>query len=100
MAWKKYQVSSGHNTLDNEALEPDAAAGVLSCLRAHFGPRIQMGAKAGIDLSAAAGEIRIDDAPITLGWDNWSGFFLMAHDDHGDAVLHEIELRFNSGEVS
>ena len=53
-----------------------------------------------MDLSAAAGEIRIDDAPITLGWDNWSGFFLMAHDDHGDAVLHEIELRFNSGEVS
>ncbi|MCI9309848.1 MAG: hypothetical protein HFF51_01865 [Lawsonibacter sp.] len=100
MAWKRYQVSNGHNTLDNEELEPDAVSWVLSRLKTHFGLRLQGGSRVGMDLSAAAGEIRIDDAPITLGWDNWSGFFLMAHDDHGDAVLHEIELQFNSGEVS
>ena len=99
MAWKKYQVSNGHNTLDNEELEPDAAAGVLSCLKIHFGPRIQMGTKVGIDLSAAAGEILIDNAPITLGWDNWCGLFVMAHDSRGDAVINEIELLFRSGEV-
>mgnify|MGYP001025815286 FL=1 len=100
MAWKKYQVSNGHNTLHNEELEPDAAAGVLSCLKIHFGPRIQMGTKVGIDPSASAGEILIDNVPITLGWDNWCGLFVMAHDSRGDAVINEIESLFRSGEVS
>ncbi len=43
MAWKRYQVSNGHNTLDNEELEPDAVSWVLSRLKTHFGLRLQGG---------------------------------------------------------
>ncbi len=100
MAWKRYQVSNGHNTLDNMELESDAIPFIRSRLEAHFGPRFQIGSRAGLDLSAVAVEMRIDNAPITLGWDNWSGLFMMAHDAQGDLVIKEIETLFNSGGVS
>ena len=40
MAWRKYQINSGHTTLDHAQLEPEA---VLSRLEDHFSGRIQGG---------------------------------------------------------
>ena len=41
--------------------------------------------------SAAAAEIIIDNTALTLGWDIWSGLFIMAGDTDGDRILDELE---------
>ena len=90
MAWRKYRVSSGHLTLDNEQLEPDDASRVLQRLKTHLGGRLRAGERLGLTVSAAAAELLVDSAVLTLGWDIWSGLFLMAHDADGDRVLEEL----------
>ena len=91
MAWKKYRVSSGHLTLDNEQLEPDAAPAVLQLLKTRLGGRLQAGERAGLTPSAAAAELIADGTALTLGWDIWSGLFIMAHDADGDKIIDELE---------
>jgi hypothetical protein len=37
-----------------------------------------------------------DDVKLLLGWDNWSGFYLMSDSDAGDAVVIEVGNYFES----
>lgn len=41
--------------------------------------------------SSVAVEIWIDGAKLTVGWDNWSGLFIMAWDVDGDRIVQEIK---------
>ena len=65
---------------------------VLHQLKSHFQERLDAGEKIGLEVaSSVAVEICIDGAKLTVGWDNWSGLFIMAWDTDGDRIVREIE---------
>ncbi|MDE6726909.1 MAG: hypothetical protein K2J80_03085 [Oscillospiraceae bacterium] len=87
MPWKLHTISSGYCSLDNEELDPDFLPQVFKALKRKLGARMSFGGRLGLDLSAAAAELSIDGARITVGWDNWSGAFIMAWDSKGDRII-------------
>lgn len=87
MAWKLCRISSGHLSLDNSELESDKIFEVLSAIEQKLGNKPEFGGKSGIIPSAAAVELRVNGARITVGWDNWSGIFIMAWDSEGDRII-------------
>lgn len=59
---------------------------VLHQLKSHFQERLDAGEKMGLEVqSSVAAEIWV------IGWDNWSGLFIMAWDTDGDRIVREIE---------
>lgn len=98
MAWELHKLSSGKNSLDNFELGADAIWEVHDQLKAYFQERLQKGSKFGLDiaLSAVGFEIFIDGARITVGWDNWSGMFIMAWDEDGNVIVEELAQFFNA----
>lgn len=52
-----------------------------------LGKKPKFGGKLGITPSAAAVELHVNGARITVGWDNWSGIFIMAWDSEGDRII-------------
>ncbi len=90
MAWELVRLASGRFSFDNDELEADALPEVLSEIENALGrQRVKFNNKCGFDiaLSAAAFELLIDGERITLGWDNWSGAFIMAWDVGGDRII-------------
>ena len=45
---------------------------------------------AGIGLNLAGFDLRINGERVTIGWDNWSGIFIMSSEPSGDIVIEEI----------
>ena len=43
-----------------------------------------------IGLSEVASEIKLEDIKLGLGWDNWSGAYVMAYCDRGDSHIKKI----------
>lgn len=87
MAWRLHKISDGHLSIDNDELESDKIFEVLSVLERNLGNNPEFGGKLGITPSAAAFELLVDGARITVGWDNWSGIFIMAWDSEGDRII-------------
>ncbi len=90
MAWELVRLASGRFSLENDEFEADALPEVLSKIENALGKqRVKFNSKFGLDsaLSAAAFELLIDGERITLGWDNWSGAFIMAWDVGGDRIV-------------
>lgn len=88
MAWELVRLASGRFSLENSELESDAVPGILSEIENALGKqRVKFNSKFGRDIAAAAFELLIDGERITLGWDNWSGAFIMAWDAGGDRVI-------------
>ena len=47
--------------------------------------------KMGLEVqSSVAAEIWVNGTKLTVGWDNWSGLFIMAWDTDGDRIVREI----------
>ena len=79
MAWKLFQVSNGHKSLENFELEADDVFSVLHQLKSHFQEHLDAGEKMGLEVqSSVAAEIWVNGTKLTAGWDNWSGLFIMA----------------------
>lgn len=72
--WELVQIGSGHLSLENDCLEADAIKDILPALEKKFGKRMKFSGRLDLALAASAAELLIDEARITLGWDNWSGF--------------------------
>ena len=90
MAWKLLRISSGHLSLENGDFESDQIYEVLSEIESKLEDSPTFGGKIGATPSAAAAELLIDGVRLTLGWDIWSGVFIMALDNDGDQVIHNI----------
>lgn len=90
MAWKLNKISSGHLSLENDELKSEQMSDVLSEIVRKLGESPEYGGKFGITPSAAAIELLVDGVRLTLGWDIWSGVFIMAWDDDGDRILENV----------
>lgn len=89
--WVKSKTASGFLTFDNSELSEDDLTAVLNDLREYFGGRLTSGVELGLNGDSAAFELRIDGIRITMGYDIWSGAFIMAWDNAGDEIIEEIE---------
>ena len=87
MSWKINRVSNRHLSLENDELSSEQIFEVLSEIERKLGDPSEFGGKIGITPSAAAAELLVDGARLTLGWDIWSGVFIMAWDNDGDRVI-------------
>ncbi len=90
MAWELVRLASGRFSLENDELEADALPKILSEIENALGRQlVKYNNRLGLDTvsSAAAFELLIDGERITLGWDNWSGVFIMAWDTGGDRII-------------
>ena len=90
MAWKLNKISSGHLSLENDKLKSEHIFEALSEIERKLGESPEFGGKLGILSSAAAVEIALDGVRLTLGWDIWSGVFIMAWNNDGDEVIQNI----------
>ncbi len=90
MAWEFVRLASGRFSLENDELEADALPEILSEIENALGrQRVKYNSRFGLDIASSAGafELLIDGERITLGWDNWSGAFIMAWDTGGDRII-------------
>lgn len=91
MTWIKSRTASGFLTLDNSGFTEEKLTEVLNNLKANFGGRLTSGGELGLNGDSAVFELRIDGIRITMGYDIWSGAFIMAWDNAGDKIIQEIE---------
>lgn len=63
----------------------------MNDLKIYFGSRLSMSERFGADVNSAAFDINVDNIRITVGWDIWSGAFIMAWDRAGNDVVEEIK---------
>lgn len=89
--WVNGKTVSGFLTLDNSELAAENLPEVLNTLKANFGNRLTSGGEFGLNGDSAAFELRIDEIRITIGYDIWSGAFIMAWDSSGNKIIEEIE---------
>lgn len=99
MAWTICKIATGHSSLENFKLDAENVWTTLHQLKDLFQDRLVMGEKAGFGLSTVGVDIWIDRARLTIGWDNWSGVFIMAHDADGDDIIKEIQTMMDSKEL-
>lgn len=91
MMWVKSKTASGFLTLDNSGFTEENLTEVLNNLKANFGSRLTSGGEFGLNGDSAAFELKVDGIRITMGYDIWSGVFIMAWDNAGDKIIEEIE---------
>ena len=87
MSWKLNRIISGHLSLENGELKSEQIFEVLSELERKLGDSPKFGGKLGVVPSASAAELLVDGVRLTLGWDIWSGVFVMAWDKKGDQLI-------------
>lgn len=99
MAWKLIRISSGRWSIENSELYETALPEVISKLENALGGRMKFGGRLGIApaLAASAIELTIDGVRITLGYDNWSGVYIMAWDEGGDRIIEDTILNLFKG---
>ena len=90
MAWKLNKINSGHLSLENDNLKSEQMFEVLSEIERKLRESPEFGGELGITPSAAAIELLVDGVRLTLGWDIWSGVFILAWDDDGDRILENV----------
>ena len=86
--WKIFQIANGRKSCDNFDLESSDIFKVLSVLEEHF--EISYNNKAAFESVMSSIELRINGKEVSVGWDNWSGLFIMARKPAGDIVIERI----------
>ena len=81
--------------MDDFDLDAEEIPAVLQAMQAVFPGRLTFGGQAGMGLSLTGVDILVDGSPLTVGWGNWSGVFIMARDAAGDAILRELNSYWN-----
>jgi len=85
---KFHKTAKGHLSYDIEGLEAYEVFPIATALQDKFGFRT--GKLPGLDPDALYIELIRDSVVILVGWDIWSGLFVMAMEESGDPVIQEI----------
>lgn len=85
---KIHKTAKGHLSYDIEELEAYQVFPIATALQDKFG--FKTGKLPGLDPDALYIELIRDSVKILIGWDTWSGLFIMALEESGDAVIQEI----------
>ena len=86
--WIISNLANGHKTCDNLAKEATQIFEVVSILEKQYNlicERFPV-----MELSTTVFLVKIYGEEITIGWDNWSGIFIMADTNNGDEIIEQI----------
>ena len=86
--WRMVEIASGRKSCDNSDLESSDTFSILSILEKNF--VISYDENAGIGLELVGFDLRVNGECVTMGWDNWSGIFIMSSEPSGDVVIEKI----------
>lgn len=86
--WRMVETANGRKSCDNSDLESSDIFPTLSMLEENFA--ISYDGNAGIGLSLVGFDLQINGERVTMGWDNWSGIFIMSSEPSGDVVIEKI----------
>lgn len=86
--WKITKISDNKISCDNDDLEADMIPEVLSKLKKGFNVRYDNKGGRGLNLTAL--NFNIDGQKIIIGWDCWSGVFIMPDNVSGNSVIEKI----------
>ena len=85
---KLYKTGKGYYTYDVEYAEAHHIFPVMTAIEKQF--NFSPGRLPGLGLDTAIGELVRDNIRILVGWDIWSGVYVMALDVEGNEVIQEI----------
>ena len=86
--WKMVETANGKKSCDNDDLVSSDIPSVLSVIEKYY--EISYGNKGALGLNVAAFDFHINGKQVTIGWDNWSGLFIMSLEPSGDMVIERI----------
>ena len=86
--WRMVEIANGRKSCDNSDLESSDIFPTLSILEKNF--VINYDENPGIGLNIGGFDLRINGERVTMGWDNWSGIFIMSSEPSGDVVIEKI----------
>lgn len=85
---RSHTVANGHLSYDIEIFEAGHIFPVATRLEKELG--FESKGLPIFGLETVLLEMQRDGVKITVGWDHWSGLFIMADDDAGDEAIREI----------
>ena len=86
--WTIVEIANGRKSCENSDLQSSDIFPTLSFLEKNFA--ISYDENAGIGLNTVGFDFRINGERVTIGWDNWSGIFIMSSEPSGDVVIEKI----------
>lgn len=86
--WKLMEIANGRKSCDNPDLKSSDIPAVLSVIEKNF--EISYNKKGAIGLDTVGLDFQINEKHVTVGWDNWSGLFIMSREPDGDNVIERI----------
>lgn len=82
------KIANGRISCDNDDLVSSDIPEVLSVIEKYY--EIRYDNKGAIGQNIAAFYFQLNGIQLTIGWDNWSGLFIMANEPSGDFMLEKI----------
>ena len=86
--WKIVKIANGRKSCDNYDLVSSDIPSVLSVIEKYY--EISYGNKGALGQDVAVFDFQIKGKQVTIGWDNWSGLFIMSNEPSGDIVIEKI----------
>ena len=80
--------SQWQESCDNDDLVSSDIPSILSVIQKYY--EISYGDKGALGQNVAAFDFQIDGKQMTIGWDNWSGLFIMSNEPSGDIMIERI----------
>ncbi|MCH5257466.1 MAG: hypothetical protein J1D87_09230 [Lachnospiraceae bacterium] len=86
--WEIVKTANGRKSCDNFELDSSDILSILSVIEKYY--VIDYDNRGALGQNVAAFDLQIDGKYMTIGWDNWSGIFIMSHDPSGDILVERI----------
>lgn len=92
--WKISATACGHKTCDNYSKTSEEIFAVIDLLQRNF--HVQYNPESlKLGLDSVGFPIAIDNESFIIGWDVWSGIFVMSVTDTGDKLIDKIQIILN-----
>lgn len=86
--WKILELHNGEFSCENIAINSDELMDILNLLGKEFDVDYNNRSAAGFD--GVYIDVKINGYSVTVGWDVWSGVFIMSNDVSGNDTIKQI----------
>ncbi len=95
--WVVSDCANGKRTCDNEDKTAEDIFEVIKLLEKNFTVKYDDKCAAGLD--GGYFSAMINSKKITIGWDIWSGVFIMSEDESGNDLIEDVFQYLNSIDI-
>lgn len=86
--WQLQKCPKGEFTCDNSAKSAEDIPELIKVLEKKFS--VKYDEKGAVGLDGVYFSVTIDEEQVTIGWDIWSGVFIMSKDIKGNNVIEAV----------